>query len=94
MDGCERDMCMFCFSPLCLGKGCVMIELSKLSETEWEKILLPSVHSLTHTHKWPLIHFGNLRENLPSIIRTKKEVWVPSECKNTKKGSTSNFYFF
>ena len=75
MDSCECDMCMFCFSPLCLGKGCVMIELSKLSETAWETILLPSVHSLTHTHKWPLIYFGNLRENCPSIIRTYPEVW-------------------
>ena len=44
-DSCERDMCVFCLSPLCFGKGCVVIELSELSETEWEKILLPSVHS-------------------------------------------------
>ena len=67
-------MCVFFFSPLCCGRGCVVIELSKLSETEGEKILPPSVHSLTHTHKGPLIHFGHLRENLPSIIRTYLEV--------------------
>ena len=53
----------------------MVIELSKLSETEWKKILPPSVHSLTHTHRWPLIHFGNLRENLPSIIPTWIELW-------------------
>ena len=51
-----------------------MIELSKLSETAWEIILLPSVHSLTHTHKWPLIDFGNLRENRLSLIQTYQEV--------------------
>ena len=55
----------------------MVIELSsKLSETEWEKILLPSVHSLTHTHthKWPMIHFENLREYLSGIIPTWNEV--------------------
>ena len=76
MAGCECVVCMFCFSPLCFGKGCVVIKLSKLSEIEWNKILFPSVYSLTHTHKWPLIHFGLLRENLPCIIPTWIELCI------------------
>ena len=68
MAGCECVACMFCFSPLCFGKGCVVNELGKLSETEWENILLPSVYSSTHTLNWPIVHFHHLGENVQGIL--------------------------
>ena len=92
-NGCERVSCVFFFSPLCCDRGCVVIELSKLSETEREKFLLPSVHSLTHTHTnghwyilgiWGKISLVLFQLGLSYVYATfptfLKRRWLKSRC--------------
>ena len=65
------------FSPLCFGKGCIVNELGKLSETEWENILLPSVYSSTHTLNWPIVPFQHLgKKGGRRILLSLFDIWL------------------
>ena len=53
-----------------------MNELGKLSETEWENILLPSLYSSTHTLNWTVVHFLNLGENVQGILPSYFDICI------------------